>query len=193
MGNGELGADVQKAARRQECSSASMFRKIDSVVTFVENSIMLVSYATLIAIIGFETIRRVFWGSNWLAGPDIALYAFVWLSWFAMAHNIHNNAHLSFTEFRERFPPKIRACAEVFDCLLWLGLAGIVIVTSWGVVERQIAFHQTIFGTNIPLAVGSLAIPVAWGFTVIRILQRLYRILFQREEHHTVHVPPELI
>jgi hypothetical protein len=97
------------------------YDRLDRIVTRVESFVMIFAYAVLMAIIGFETLRRIIFSTNWLAGPDVALYAFVWLAWFAMAHNIHNDTHLSFTEFRERFPSGVRRAFEVFDCLLWLG------------------------------------------------------------------------
>jgi TRAP-type C4-dicarboxylate transport system permease small subunit len=168
------------------------FEKLDDVASYVERFIMIVAYATLMAIVGFETLRRIFFQSNWLAGPDVALYAFVWLAWFAMAHNIHNDAHLSFTEFRDRLKPKVRRVFELFDCLLWIVAGIIVISTAWELVERQLAFNQTIFGTDIPVAVGTLAVPVGWAFSMFRIVQRIYRILYRHEDFHVTHVVREL-
>lgn len=157
------------------------YLRLDAVITRVETTVMITAYTVLVAIIGLETLRRVFFGTSWLAGPEVALYAFVWLSWFAMAHNIHNNWHLSFTEFRERFPIRVRRWFEVLDCALWLIAGVIVIYTTWGLIDRQIMFNQKIFGTNIPVFVGSLAVPIGWGFSMLRIFQRLYRILWRKE------------
>lgn len=169
------------------------YDRLDRIVTRVESFVMIFAYAVLMAIIGFETLRRIIFSSNWLAGPDVALYAFVWLAWFAMAHNIHNDTHLSFTEFRERFPPGIRRAFEVLDCLLWLGAGTIVIYTTWGLIDRQLMFGQKIFGTDIPVVVGSLAVPMGWGFSMLRIFQRLYRIFWRREDFHADHVVRELV
>lgn len=169
------------------------YDRLDRIVTRVESFVMIFAYAVLMAIIGFETLRRIIFHSNWLAGPDVALYAFVWLAWFAMAHNIHNDTHLSFTEFRERFPPAVRRGFEVFDCVLWLGAGTIVIYTTWGLIDRQLMFGQKIFGTNIPVVVGSLAVPLGWGFSMLRIIQRLYRIFWRSEDFHADHVVRELV
>lgn len=171
----------------------SLYESSDLIVTRIESFVMIAAYSVLMAIIGFETLRRIFFQSNWLAGPDVALYAFVWLSWFAMAHNIHNNTHLSFTEFRERMPLNVRRAFEIFDCLLWLGAGTIVIYTAWDLIDRQFMFNQKIFGTSIPVAAGSLAVPAGWGFSMLRILQRLYRILWRHEDFHADHVVRELV
>lgn len=163
------------------------YEKVDDAVSSVERFIIIVAYATLLAIIGFETLRRIFFHSNWLAGPEVAMYAFVWLTWFAMAHNIHNDTHLSFTEFRNRLKPKVRRLFELFDCMLWIVAGIIVISTSWVLIERQWAFYQTIIGTNIPVAIGTLAVPMGWAFSMFRIVQRMYRILYRHED---IHVTP---
>lgn len=183
-------SDLYRAHESMTSSGSARlhYERLDKIITGAESTVMIVAYATLLGIIGFETLRRIFFQSNWLTGPDVALYAFVWLSWFAMAHNIHNNTHLSFTEFRERFPSRIRQGFEIFDCLLWIAAGVIVIVTAWELVSRQIAFNQKIFGTSIPVVVGSLAVPVGWGFSMLRILQRLYRIVWLREDFAADHV-----
>ncbi|MFU8866210.1 MAG: TRAP transporter small permease [Rhodobacterales bacterium] len=184
--------DMTKEALMPD-TKPSFYERSDLIVTRVESFVMIAAYSVLMAIIGFETLRRVFFQSNWLAGPDVALYAFVWLAWFAMAHNIHNDTHLSFTEFRERMPLKLRRAFEIFDCLLWIGAGIIVIYTTWGLIERQLMFNQKIFGTSIPVAVGSLAVPAGWGFSMLRILQRLYRIIWRHEDFHADHVVRELV
>jgi TRAP-type C4-dicarboxylate transport system permease small subunit len=46
------------------------------------------------------------------------------------------------------------------------------------VVENQIKMGQTVFGTPIPMAVASLAVPVGWAFSMLRILQRAAMVLF---------------
>jgi hypothetical protein len=54
-------------------------------------------------------------------------------------------------------------------------------------------FGQKIFGTDIPVVVGSLAVPMGWGFSMLRIFQRLYRIFWRREDFHADHVVRELV
>ncbi len=164
----------------------------DRIVTTFETGVMLGTYVLLIAIIGEETMRRILTGGQWLGGPEVALYAFVWLSWFSMAHNIHNDRHLSFTEFRNRMGRRLRAGFEIFDCALWIGLGVIIIVTSYDVIARQINYAQVVFGTNIPLAAATIAVPVGWSLTIIRILQRLRIIAITGEPPKISHIVVEV-
>ncbi|AEC21003.1 hypothetical protein PT7_2463 [Pusillimonas sp. T7-7] len=148
---------------------------------------ILVSYITLIALIGAETIRRAVFSTQAVWGPEIALHAFVWLSWFSMAKHGRYGTNLAFSEVRKKLAPIYQRALEVMDCGLWLGIGVIIITTSYAVVENSVMMKQTIFGTPIPLMYALLAVPVGWGFAMLRILQRLWLVLFawvdlQREQ-----------
>jgi TRAP-type C4-dicarboxylate transport system permease small subunit len=151
---------------------------LDRVTTRTENAVILTSYATLILLIGVETIRRAITGQQAVWGPDVALYAFVWLSWFSMAKHGRYGTHLAFGELRARLPQAAQRGLELLDCLLWLVVGAIVIYTSYGIVQKQVAMGQTVFGTPIPVALASLAVPVGWAFCMGRIVQRGLLVVF---------------
>lgn len=155
----------------------SVGQRFDAVFTWVENTIMLLSYLTIILVVGLETIRRMITGSQASWGPEIAMGAFVWMSWFAMASGVKAGTHLSFTTFRERMPLRLRQAMESLDCLIWFVLGIVVMYASWDVVTMNGRFNQQIFGTEIPLAAISIAVPIGWGFTMVRVAQRLVEIL----------------
>jgi len=156
----------------------SVIAKIDDVLGRFEGIVINVSYAVLILIIGVETIRRAFVGTQEVWGPEIALYAFVWLSWFSMAKHGRFGTHLAFTELRQRLSDRSQRALELFDCLLWLLVGLIIVYTSSAVVKNQISMGQTVFGTSIPLYLASLAVPVGWAFSIIRVLQRSLLVVF---------------
>lgn len=154
-----------------------MGRQLDGLFSWIEKAIMLAAYLTIILVVGLETIRRIITGEQASWGPEVAMGAFVWLSWFAMASGVRFRAHLSFTTFRNRMPHRMRQAMEVFDCLLWFVIGAIVMVASWDVVLLNERFNQQIFGTPIPLAAISIAVPLGWGFTMIRVFQQLLAAL----------------
>lgn len=154
---------------------------LDRWVTAIENTVIIVCYVALIAIVGIETFRRFAFREQAAWGPEIAMYAFIWLSWFAMSKNIIESKHLAFTAIRQRLPVAVRQALESIDSVLWLIIGAVIIYGSYGVVETNIRFDQTVFGTNIPIAAASIAVPVAWSLAMIRVLQRLYLVLSGRE------------
>jgi C4-dicarboxylate transporter DctQ subunit len=153
-----------------------MRERFNKVVTSIENGVMLVSYITLIVLVGVEALRRMITTEQAAWGPEISLYAFVWLTWFAMSSNINAGLHLSFDEYRDRFSWPVRAMFETLDCILWLVLGSIIITASAGIVQNNIRFEQVVFGTDIPLWVATVAVPVGWAFSMIRVLQKFWCI-----------------
>ena len=154
-----------------------MGQKFDAVISWIENAVMLAAYLTIILVVGLETIRRMITGEQASWGPEVAMGAFVWLSWFAMANGIKAGTHLSFTTFRSRMPFRMRQVMEGIDCLLWFAIGLVVMFASWDVVVMNNRFNQEIFGTEIPLAVISIAVPLGWGFTMIRVAQQFANVL----------------
>jgi len=65
-----------------------MGQRFDSIITWIENAIMLISYLTIILVVGLETIRRIITGEQASWGPEVAMGAFVWMSWFAMSSGV---------------------------------------------------------------------------------------------------------
>jgi TRAP-type C4-dicarboxylate transport system permease small subunit len=154
-----------------------MGQRFDSIITWIENAIMLISYLTIILVVGLETIRRIITGEQASWGPEVAMGAFVWMSWFAMSSGVKARTHLSFVTFRERMPLRMRQVAELFDCLLWFGLGLVVMWASWDVVMLNERFNQKIFGTTVPLAAISIAVPIGWAFTMVRVFQQAMQVL----------------
>lgn len=149
----------------------------DTIVTRIEKIVMLASYLTLILVVSVETLRRMLTGHQFGWGPDVAMYAFVWLAWFAMSANLRHDNQLALLTFREKFSVKVQKYLKMMDYCIWLIIGGVVIVTSYKVVQTDLRLSRTIFGTSIPLAAASLAVPLGWTFSMIRILQQLYWLL----------------
>lgn len=138
-----------------------------------EGFVIFTCYATLIALVGLETVRRMVTGNQVIWAPEIALYAFIWLSWFAMGEHIYRGTHLSFASFRKRLSIRWQTALELFDCLLWLGIGGIILFYSFDVLQVNFRMGQTVFGTPIPTAIANLAIPLGWAFSMLRVIQRM--------------------
>ena len=174
-------ADAQMTRASGQTLIQQVMRRLDQGFAAIENVVILSSYSTLILLIGVETLRRAITKEQAVWGPEVALYSFIWLSWFSMARHCRYGTHLAFVELRSQLPMVAQRALEALDCVLWLVLGGITIFTSYGVVANNIQMNQVVFGTHIPLAAASLAVPVGWGFSMVRVLQRLWTVVFSRE------------
>ena len=155
----------------------------DNLISRVEKAVMLTSYLTLILIVSLETLRRMITGDQFGWGPDVSMYAFVWLAWFAMSANLRAGNQLAFMTFRSRMSVEMKRYFEILDCLIWLIVGAVVIVTSYGVVMNDLRLSRNVFGTDIPMALASAAVPLGWSFSMIRIIQNLVALLSRQDPH----------
>ncbi|TEA79938.1 TRAP transporter small permease [Allopusillimonas ginsengisoli] len=157
------------------CTNANL----DRVLLKIENSVMIVSYLILICLVGGETIRRAIFQQQATWGPEIAMYSFIWLSWFAMARHCRYGTNLGFTKIRSSLPASVRRVLEVIDAILWLIIGGVVFWSTAELISSNYATEQLIMGTPIPAWIINLGVPLGWAFSMFRIVQRLWLVLFQ--------------
>lgn len=155
----------------------------DLLISRIERFIMLSSYLTLILIVSLETIRRMITGEQFGWGPDVSMYAFVWLAWFSMSANLRTGNQLAFMTFRSKMTNETRRYFEILDCFIWLAIGMVVITTSYSVVLNDLRMGRNIFGTDIPMVLASAAVPLGWSFSMIRILQILIALLRRQNPH----------
>jgi C4-dicarboxylate transporter DctQ subunit len=59
----------------------------------------------------------------------------------------------------------------------------VVITTSYNVVLNDLRLGRNVFGTDIPMALASAAVPLGWSFSMMRILQILVALLRGENPH----------
>ncbi|AWP73412.1 TRAP transporter small permease [Bordetella bronchiseptica] len=157
------------------CTNANL----DRVLLKIENSVMIVTYLILICLVGGETIRRAIFQEQATWGPEIAMYSFIWLSWFAMARHCRYGTNLGFTKIRNSLPAPARRVLEVIDAILWLAIGSVVFWSTAELISSNFVTEQMVMGTPIPAWIINLGVPLGWAFSMLRIVQRLWLVLFQ--------------
>jgi len=150
----------------------------DRVLTQIEQVVMICSYLVLITLVGGETIRRTIFQQQATWGPEVAMYAFIWLSWFAMARHCRYGTSLAFSGVRVKLSAPFRRVLEIIDSLLWLTIGTIVLYTSIDLVSFNVQAQQMLLGTRIPLWVANIAVPIGWLFSMLRVGQRAWLVVF---------------
>lgn len=151
---------------------------LDRVLLKIENSVMIVTYLILICLVGGETLRRAIFQVQATWGPDIAMYSFIWLSWFAMARHCRYGTNLGFTKIRSSLPVPARRVLEVIDAILWLIIGAVVFWSTAELISSNFVTEQIIMGTPIPTWIINMGVPLGWAFSMLRIAQRLWLVLF---------------
>ncbi|MGI5837390.1 MAG: TRAP transporter small permease [Chloroflexota bacterium] len=131
----------------------------------------LYMYCALIIVV--EVIRRYFFHSASAWGEETALYAFVWMSYVAMARGVKKRAHLCVDLFRVRMNRTQLFCSFLLGDVCFIILATAVIYYSFPMLEMNIRYDQQMLGIELPMILATAAIPVAWSLVLFRVIQRM--------------------
>jgi len=102
------------------------------------------------------------------------------LSWLGCAYHVKTRGHLRFGELRRSMPRLLQAACYIFDDILWLLLASVVVTASWNLMQTQMLLQNVIEGTGwIPMAVATAAVPAGWILIVVRAVQDMVVVIRQ--------------
>lgn len=145
-----------------------------------EPYLMVMFYVALALIISIEVARRYLLGEQTQWGSVVSIYCFIWLSWLGCAYHVKTRGHLRFGELRGKMPKVVQAFFYIFDDVLWLVLASVVVTSSWNLIQSQMLLENMIEGTrSIPLAVATAAVPIGWLLIVVRAIQDIWRVIYE--------------
>jgi TRAP-type C4-dicarboxylate transport system permease small subunit len=160
-------------ARPRRSSRESRWRgALDWLDRNVEYWLNVLLYAYILAIVFVEVVARYVFKVSIVWSEETAVYAFIWMSYLAMARLARTRSHLAFTPLRDMMSRGWQlACLLVSDLALGV-LAVIVVVYMWRPIADSVSFHQTMQGADLPIWIATLAVPVGWLMVLVRTTQR---------------------
>ena len=160
-------------ARPRRSSRGARWRgALDWLDRNVEYWLNVLLYAYILVIVFVEVVARYVFKVSIVWSEETAVYAFIWMSYLAMARLARTRSHLAFTPLRDMMSRGWQlACLLVSDLALGV-LAVIVVVYMWRPIADSVSFHQTMQGADLPIWIATLAVPVGWLMVLIRTTQR---------------------
>lgn len=142
---------------------------LDRKVEFFLNMLL---YAFILIIIFIEVFARYVLKSSVVWAEETAIYAFIWLSYLSMARLVRGRSHLAFTLVRDALPPLGQLICMLIADLCLVVLSVVVIGFMWQPLVDSVEFRQTMRGTDLPIWLATVAVPIGWIFVLIRTIQR---------------------
>ncbi|MGE0316022.1 MAG: TRAP transporter small permease [Lautropia sp.] len=176
-------ADAGDAAPRTRRPLVAVWRWIDDDLEYWLNFLF---YAFLTGIIVVEVFRRYALNSSTVYGEEVARYLFVWLAYVAASRGVKNRSHLSIDFLRLSMGRTGKLVLYMVSDLCFLLLATILVYTGIGAVASGIAFDQRFTGSDLPLWIATVAVPVCWTMIGLRVLQRSLRTIRQYRAGHSM-------
>lgn len=102
---------------------------------------------------------------------ELTVLIFIWVTMFGASCAYKRLAHTSLTLLTDLMPPALKKLAAVFGSLCSAGLALMIAMKGFLMVENQMTHGQIMPGLQIPAATAGLAIPIGAIFILFRSLQ----------------------
>jgi TRAP-type C4-dicarboxylate transport system permease small subunit len=143
----------------------------------------LLSSAIGAALIGIFFLNMYQVGGRYLFGigevwiPDVTRFLFIWMVFLGTALMHLRGRHLVIDYVQTRLPRPLRRAAEVLVGAGMLGIAIVLIVVGWRIMQIRMDIPYT--GWEIPTGYAYLAVPVAAALIAFTSLLNLWEWLQQ--------------
>jgi TRAP-type C4-dicarboxylate transport system permease small subunit len=112
-------------------------------------------------------------GAVWI--PDVTRFLFIWMVFLGTALMHLRGRHLVIDYVRERLPGGLRRAAEALICAGMCGLAGVLLVVGWRIMQIRMDIPYT--GWEVPTGYAYLAVPAAAALIALTSVMNLWEWL----------------
>ena len=140
-----------------------------------ERYLTLPLYTMVVITIFMEVFRRFFLSYSSIWSEEIAIYAFIYISWIVAAAAIKERAHIRIDVVLPLLSNKWKTIVFIFGDFITLILACIALYWSMEPVLNSIHFGSVTHGLRISQAWFLAAVPLGFALIVLRLLQSMKR------------------
>jgi len=142
-----------------------------------ERWLLLFFYATIIAVIAVDVVRRFVLSYSSVWGEEMARYAFIYLTWIAAAYAVRDRVHIRIDALVQFLPTRGRALAWLLSDAATLVFAIFALHLSIEPVLTSLKFGSVTPGLGVSQAWFLAAVPLGFACIVLRVLQSMRRDL----------------
>ncbi len=140
---------------------------------YFEMSVCIVLMSTMTLVLAVQVFMRYVMQSSLTWSEELARYIFVWLIYMGISYGAKIMKHIRIEAAVLLLPQKGQRYAEILGDILFLGFALFVVVTSWGIVQKQLMLGQTSPAIQMPMWMLYSAPMVGFALTAVRQVQAI--------------------
>lgn len=140
-----------------------------------ERWLLLLLYASIIAVIAIDVVRRFVLSYSSVWGEELARYAFIYLTWIAAAYAVRDRLHIRIDALIVNLPVRIRAIAWLLGDLATLVFAIFALYLSIEPVMTSLRFGSVTPGLGVSQVWFLVAVPLGFALIVFRVCQSMLR------------------
>ncbi len=132
----------------------------------------------LIFLISFgNVVMRYFTDVSFAFTEELSVFLLVFLTFVGSASAVAKNKHIAMTALIDRAPPRLRLAAQATALLLGVAMFALIVRYGGALAYDDFRFGMTSPGLGVPQWLYSVWLPVLSAFVVLRLLERLFRLL----------------
>ena len=153
-----------------------IYKSVPFLDRHLERTIVVWTYIVIAGIIFVGVLQRFipFIPGQPAWSTTIPPLLFMIMAWFGCTFNVRLRTHLSFNEFRTKFPPAGQMSCLILDAVLWFGFCVIVVTTTARVTVNSYDNFQIVLGTdNLMQWWFIITVPIALILMAGRVIENL--------------------
>lgn len=153
-----------------------IYKSVPFLDRHLERTIVVWTYIVIAGIIFVGVLQRFipFIPGQPAWSTTIPPLLFMIMAWFGCTFNVRLRTHLSFNEFRAKFPPLGQLFCLILDAVLWFGFCVIVVTTTSRVTINSYDNFQIVLGTdNVMQWWFIITVPIAFILMAGRVIENL--------------------
>lgn len=154
-----------------------IYEHIDEHVETYLATIALIIFASLVV---FQVVMRYVFGNTPAWTEEFARYALVWFVYISGSYAVKYQRHVKFSVLVDMLGKRVPLAQRIiglFIFLLWLGFLILMLNLSVEMVNRQIMTGQRAPGSQIPMYLVYIGLPVGFLLMSFRVLQHTVRAI----------------
>lgn len=134
--------------------------------------ICTILYIFIVVMIFIEVFSRYVLQFSYVWAEETAIYAFIWMSYVAMAKLARTRSHLAFTTIRDSVSEFGKLVMFLISDVALMTLSIVIVYNVYEPIYDNIFFDQRMMGVDLPLWIATAAVPFGWLLLALRIIQR---------------------
>lgn len=151
-----------------------MFKIIDKIVGFINQSIATIGITAGIAVAFTNVVARYVFDASFVWASELSIYLFLWSAFFGAAYCFKKDAHIAVTIILDIVPTSIAKIMLILSHAITLGFLAAVSYYGYEYLLLVIDLDErSIDLWDMPMWIIYLVVPVSFGLASYRVLEKL--------------------
>ena len=136
-----------------------------------EEIVLVIAFAAMLVINFGNVCGRYVFHSSWAFTEELCMIAFLYVTFFGASLAVRRHQHLGFTLLYEKLSGAAKLAVDTINAIVILLLMYCAVRYGTAVVQNQLDFHSVTPALHIPVAVGTVSVPLGCLCVAVRTIQ----------------------